>query len=126
MPRPKQTERNKRILEMYNSGMSQAEIAEIFGFVPTTISNILRSMPGYERRGSRKDNKQEVSGKMSQEDREAREDVAYMELLEDFSRIVNRVNQCAQNGMTITKLKEKMQKTVPMFLQLVGDSLTNI
>lgn len=119
MPRPTQTERNRRILEMYKQGMKQADIAVKIGLTPTTVGNILRSMPEYKRRGTDKADK--VSIKAENDDREAREELQYLNMLDKFTKAVLQINNLAEDGEAVKQLRKKLQQISPAFLMLVQD-----
>lgn len=119
MARPAQTERNNRILEMYNQGMKHAEISKEIGLSTVSISSILRSMPGYKRRGTDKPDK--VRLKVLAEDREAKEELRYMHMLDKFSKAVNQVNKLGEDGVSIKNLKGRMKQLAPVFLALVEE-----
>ena len=119
MSRPVQTERNERILEMYNQGMKQKDISKEMGLTVTTVSNILRSMPEYKRRGTDKADK--VSIKAENDDREAREELQYLNMLDKFTKAVVQINNLAADGEAVKQLRKKLQQISPAFLMLVQD-----
>lgn len=119
MARPAQKERNNHILEMYNRGMKHAEIAEETGLSTGSVSIILRSMPGYKRRGTDKPDK--ANSKALGEDREAREELRYLDMLDKFSKAAAGVNKLGESGTPIEKLKDRMKQLAPVFLALAEE-----
>lgn len=119
MPKSAQAERNKRILEMHNQGMKQADIAGEIGLTVTTISNILRSMPEYKRRGTDKPDKASI--RAESDDKEAREELRYLDMLDKFAKAVCKANELAKDGETVKQIRKKLQQTAPAFLMLVQD-----
>lgn len=120
MARPVQTERNKKILEMYNQGMKQADIAKQVGLTVTSVSIILRSMPEYRRRGTGKRDKQclrnpkieNINGAISKE-------LQYFDMLDKFTDVVSQINNLAKEGESVQKIQKEMQKIAYVFLLLI-------